>query len=230
MNLTYEQEEPLDEISMGESCYVDDQDVELDKLICRYVQKDNLKGITRRFALYDKIYLLQQKEASFKKVPEHRIDLTFLDPHPTAKLFISWKMLITGVVMLLLSVLMYVFDSQLHSLVDRQYVWSVTVLLASVGMIIVMVAYYRSYLTLVYHSDIGKVPLLVIGRKFRDDRYKKFIDIIGKCIHYARSRNGITLQDRLRGEMKDLRRLKDLGIVSEDDYDHAQKKILAQIK
>lgn len=230
MNMSYEHDDPFDEISMGESCFADDQDVQLDQLICRYVQKNNLKGITRRFALYDKTYLIQEKEAHFKKVPEHRIDLTFLDPEPVKKLFISWRMLGAGVALLVLSGLLYLFSGQLASMLNTQYVMSAVALLVPVGLILILMAYYRSYLTLVYYTETGQVPLLVIGRKFKDERYAKFVDIVGKCIKYSRNRNGITEQDRLRGEMKDLRRLKDQGIVSEHDYDHAQKKILAKIR
>jgi len=78
--------------------------------------------------------------------------------------------------------------------------------------------------------DIGNIPLVVVPRKFRDKNYKKFVEIMGKCINYSRNRNGITLQERLRGEMKDLRRLMELGIVSEHDYNNAQQKILARIE
>jgi hypothetical protein len=230
MNVDYDPSEPLDEISLGESCYVDDQDVKLDKLICRYIQKDSFKGITRKFALYDKIHLVQQKDSHFHKLPEHRIDLTFLDPEPTGKLFIAWKFLLSGVVMLLLSGLLFLFGDQLESASGSQYLLLLAVGLTTAGLLLMLVSFYRSYATLVYHSDIAQIPLLVITRKFRDEKYKKFVDIIGKCIKYSRNRNGITEQDRLRGEMKDLRRLKDLGIVSEDAYNEAQMKILARIK
>jgi len=141
MNANYEHVESLDEISLGESCYVDDHEVELDKLICRYTQRDNFKGTTRKFALYDKTYLVQQKDAPFKKVPEHRIDLTFLDPTPTSKLFIS-----TGVAMLGLSMLLFLYGDQLGIVSDIPYVLLTAVLLTVAGLIIILLAYARSYL------------------------------------------------------------------------------------
>ena len=188
-----------------------------------------MRSITRKFALYDRTHLVQQKDAHFNKVPEHRIDLTFLDPEPTSKLFISWRMLLTGVAMLGISALLYLFGDQLKSVTGGQSILLADVGLTTSGLILILLAYYRSYSTLVFHSETGHIPLLVITRKSRDERYSKFIDIIGKCINYSRNRNGITLQDRLRGEMKDLRRLKELGIISEDDYNEAQKKILAKL-
>ena len=50
MNSDYNDADLLDEVSLGDSCYVDDQDVQLDKLTCRYTQKDNMRSITRKFA------------------------------------------------------------------------------------------------------------------------------------------------------------------------------------
>lgn len=229
MNVNYDRESLLDEISVGDSCYVDDQDVQLDKLTCRYTQRNNFKGITRKFALYDKTQLVQQRESPFNKVPEHRIDLTFLDPEPTSKLFVSWKMLLIGVAMLGLAVLLFLYGQQLESFVGGPYVLLAVALLTTTGLILLLLSYYRSYLTLVFHSETGKIPLLVISRKFRDEKYRKFVDIVGRCINYSRNRNGISVQDRLRGEMKDLWRLKELGVVSVDDYTKAQTKILAKI-
>ena len=230
MNTGFDYEEPLEEVSVGESCYVDDLDLKLDKLICRYNQNNSIKGITRKFALYDKTHLIQQKDSHFNKIPEHRIDLTFLDPEPTKHLFVSWKILLTGVVLLIVSTVLFLFKDQLGSVLGGQFVLLTVVSLITPGLIFVLLSYYRSYSTLVFHSESGKVPLLVITRKPRDKNYKKFVEIIGKCINYSRNRNGINLQDRLRGEMKDLRRLKLLGIISENEYDEAQKKILASIK
>jgi hypothetical protein len=230
MNERFDYEQPLDEISLGESCYVDDLDLKLDKLICRYTQNNRIKGVARKFALYDKTHLIQQKDSHFNKIPEHRIDLTFLAPEPTKHLFVSWKILLTGVSLLIVSILLFLFIDQLQSVVGIQLVQLAVISLTTVGVIFIILSYYRSYSTLVFHSAVAKIPLLVITRKPRDKNYKKFIDVIGKCINYSRNRNGITLQDRLRGEMKDLRRLKGLGIISEDVYNEAQKIILASIK
>lgn len=223
-------EEPLEEVSVGESCYVDDSELELEKLLCKYTQNSSIKGITRRFALYDKTHLFQQKDSHFKKIPKHRVDLTFLNPEPNKHLFISWKILLSGTALLGLSILLFLYSDALESLLGGQSVLLAAVLLFTTGFIFVLVSLYRSYSTLVYHSDIGQVPLLVVAHKPRDTNYKKFIDIIGKCINYSRNRQGVTPQERIKGEMKDLRRLKELNIISEHVYDEAQRKILANIK
>ena len=230
MSAEFDFDEPLEEVSVGESCYVDDAELELDKLICKYNQTSSIKGITRKFALYDKTHLIQQKDSHFNKLPEHRIDLTFLDPEPTKHLFISWRILLTGVALLGIAIVLFLFKGQIESLLAGQFVLLTAVLLATAGLISVLVSVYRSYSILVYHSDTGKVPLLVITHKPRDKNYQKFIAILDKCINYSRNRNGISEQDRLRGEMKDLRRLKELGILSEDTYNEAQQKILANIQ
>lgn len=213
-----------DEVSMGHSCYKEDSDIVVKKINFKYKQKDVIKGNVSSFILFNSIYLFCLITLHHKKRPKFRLDLTFFDPNPSRYFSIAWKSLIASVLLLLMAVFIPGdLIAPFSSLFDLSYL---PVLFGIAGFCLLLFAYFKSYSRIVFRSYASRVPLLVLSYKPTQKNYKKFISALQKGIVLAHKQDGITLQDRLVGEMKDLRRLKDCGVISERIYNKAQSAIL----
>ncbi|MDH5767111.1 MAG: hypothetical protein OEZ38_13945, partial [Gammaproteobacteria bacterium] len=127
--------------------------------------------------------------------------------------------LLTAVIIFKLEYMSQLFGQQLHM--------SVVIMLGTVSFIMLLLSFYRSYYHLIFMSYAGGVSLLSLSYKPWDKKCKKFVEVLQKNINYAHNRSGVTRQIRIVDEMKDLRRLEKIGIISNKDYNRAQKKILA---
>jgi len=215
-----------EEVSMGDPCFKEDSEIVVNKVNFKYKQKDILKGDVNSFMLFNDIYLFCLITSRNKQRPKFRLDLTFFETKPTKSVSFAWKSLIAGVLFVLFSVFIPGdYTIPLSTPVDLSFL-PVFVLTTIAGLILLLFAYYKSYSRLVFRSCVGRVPLLSLTHKPMQKNYRKFINILQKNINLAHKKNAITLHDRLVGEMKDLRRLKEAGVISEDFYNKAQSIIL----
>lgn len=215
-----------EEVSMGHSCYKEDSEIVIKKVNYKYKQKDILKGNVNNFMLFNDIYLFCLITSHHKKRPKYRLDLTFFDSKPSKSFLIAWKSLIAGFLLLLVALFIPdTFNISFFASVGLNFL-SMSVLLGIAGFSSLLFAYFKSYSRLVFRSYAGRVPLLILSHKSMHKKYRKFVSLLQKSISLAHKKNGNTLHDRLVGEMKDLRRLKDAGVISERFYNQAQMIIL----
>lgn len=215
-----------EDVSMGHSCYKEDADIVVKKINCKYKQKDIIKGNVNSFILFNDIYLFCLITLNHKKQPKYRLDLSFFDAKPGRSFSIAKKSLISGVLLLLLTIfappditLPFLSSAGLSFL-------TLSLLSGAAAFGFLLFAYLKSYSKLVFRSYASRVPLLTFSHKSTQKNYKKFVSALQKSIMLAHKQNGITLQDRLVGEMKDLRRLKNAGVIKEGVYNQAQAAIL----
>jgi hypothetical protein len=223
--------EAFDEISLGDAHYKEDSEVVPDKITHEYVQRNSVKGILREFSLFDDIYLycsfkyFNLKKFKSKQLQKHRIDLTYIDSKPAKSVRITWKWLLWSVVTIAASALVIYIGEFSDMSFTHQAILPVGILLGTFGFVSFLLFYYKSYNNVIYRSYVGRVTLIELAHKPRDNNYKEFIDVLEESIYKAQHRNGITIKDRLVGEMKDMRRLRDAGIISEKKYKQAQTRI-----
>lgn len=221
---------PLDsiaeDVSIGHSCYKEDSEITVKKVNYKYIQKDAIRGSVNSFVLFNDIYLYCLIIKRHKKQPKFRLDLTFFDPRPARSFFIPWKLLIAAVVLLLVGFFMPAGVEIPYSSSIGLGFLSVSVISILVGIGLLIFVYLKSYYRLVFRSYAGRVPLLSLSYKPAQKNYNQFVSAVQKGIALAHKKNGVTLADRLTGEMQDLRRLKDAGVIKEDIYNKAQMIIL----
>lgn len=221
----------MDEISLGDAHYREDSEIVPTEITHEYVQHNNVKGILRGFSLFDDIYLYCTcKSFNLKKfksiqLPKYRIDLTYIDSKPARFVYIAWKWLFRSIIAIAASVVVIYAGKYLGLPSTHQVILPASILLGTFGFISILLFYYKSYSNIIYRSYVGRVPLIVLAHKPRNKDYKNFIGVLETNIKKAQRRNGITIKDRLVGEMKDMRRLRDAKIVSEKRYRQAQARI-----
>lgn len=142
-------------------------------------------------------------------------------------LTIAWKLLTIGVVFLGLSYLTQ-NGFQLPFIPELpENMPPLPVLTAIAGVIFLLLAYQRTHLSLVFRTFAGRAPVLFITPRPLQKDYRQFIKTLKQAIDIAQKRNNLTLKDRLVGEMKDLGRLKESNIITEQTYRKAQARILS---
>ncbi len=215
------------EISLGAPCFREDSEIVVRKINYNYMQKYLLKSVTRRFQIFNNIYLYYMQKCNSSKLPKHRLDLTFLKQTPTYSLSISWKLLTIGLAFIGLSYLLET-SFQLPLIPELPDTMPpLSVLTAIAGAMFLLLAYQRTHLSLVFKTYAGHAPVLFITPRPLQKDYRQFIKTLKLGISIAQNRDSLTIKDRLVGEMKDLGRLRESNIITKQVYRKAQARILA---
>ncbi len=215
------------EISLGAPCFREDSEIVVRKINYNYMQKSLLKSVARRFQIFNNIYLYYMQRCNSSKLPKHRLDLTFLKPTPGYSLSISWKLLAIGLVFIGLS---YLLENGLQLPLIPELPDSMpplSALTAITGAMLLLLAYRRTHLSLVFKTYAGHAPVLFITPRPLQKDYRQFIKTLKQGIKTAQNRDNLTMKDRLVGEMKDLGRLREGNIITKQSYRKAQARILA---
>lgn len=196
-----------------------------------------LKGITHSFQLFDDIYMnhsliicnpmaFRLKFFRSKDVEQNNINLTYLDPKPGRMVHMAWKWLTGGLAAIFLaSILVYVGRYSGFS-IAHETMFPAGILLGTFGLIALMLFYYKTHDKVIYKSTIGQVPIFELFHMPRKKAYSDFIDILEKSIYKAQHRKDLSMKNRLAGELKYLRKMKENGLIAVAEYDAAMSRIL----
>jgi len=196
------------------------------KINHKYIQHGGIKGITQTLTLYNDIYL-HDSIKSFKSKGTHkrRIDLAHLDPRPERKVFIDWVWLYAALGATAWAFVMVYVGVFTDFAIANVTMLPIGILLGTLGMVGFMVFIYRSSDKLVYRSYIGRVPLLEIFNKPKQKEFNDFVEKLKSHIDLAQKGKGLSMQQRLGGEVKELRRHVEEGMVKNEDYEKARTRI-----
>ena len=119
---------------------------------------------------------------------------------------------------------MLLFYVGLFTQFKADYIVIVAVLLGTFSMISMLIFYYRTQDKLVYNSFFGNIPLFEISNhKSGNKEFELFILKLRQHIKSAQDR--MSMHQRLVGELKDLRRIRDEGKITNEQYDSARNII-----
>lgn len=202
-----------------------DQEIDPSKLGAKLVQVNTLKGTIRRYQFYAPRHLLLsfvEKKKSRSK--DFRVDLAWLSAEPKHTRIITWKWLYgalaTGAV---LGVSIYLAIAEI---VKMEYCLLAGVISLTACLIFALIFIYKIRDEFVFRSYYGDADLFLLeNRKPSQQKFDKFIVALQKSIDRAHS--SISVADRLIGELKMCRRLKDEGIINDATYTKARSAIFS---
>jgi hypothetical protein len=100
----------------------------------------------------------------------------------------------------------------------------VAVLLGTFSMLSMLIFYYRTQDKLIYSSFIGNIPLFeVSNHKSGNQEFDLFLVKLRQHIQSAQEK--MSMHQRLVGELKDLRRIRDEGKITNEQYETARNII-----
>ncbi len=215
---------PVDHVVMSADNYeAFEEKLDPRQLQPAFIQDDWLKGRFRKYEIYNKHYLFQTiKHYRDKECKTYRLNLAWLDPKPETVEIIAWRWVSTALATAVWALLLFYMA---YSGADKdEYVASATILMGTVTVIALCLLLYSRENKLVFNSYLSNVPLIEIDRNKPDKAtFDNFVHDLRNGIYAGWQHKDI--QQMLVGEIRELRRLRDIGIISEATYLNARSAI-----
>jgi len=192
-----------------------------EQIIATLEQASGLRRCQSEFTLLSNHRLSVKSQGFMQKTRDYTVDIGILDPQPRRVLNICWGNLLNFVV---LCGAIWAF-----ALADLA---SNTVLLPLIlgvfaGLSLIL-AVYRSHDRLVFYSQYGRVPLVVLFNRSSDRaELGSFTDTLVHHIKDAKVHHP-DVNETLSEELKAHRRLMEAGAISSKRYDLVKQRILSQ--
>jgi hypothetical protein len=188
-----------------------------------YIQEQKFKGVKRTFKIFNETQLYYtQKSFRHKENTKHRVNLNYVDIRPERECRVAWSWLSTAFATIVWSMLLLYVG--LYTQYKADYIVIVGVLLGTFSMISMLTFYYRTHDKLIFRSYVGKIPLFEISNhKPGNKEFDAFMQTLKQHIKLAQDK--LAMHQRLVGELKDLRRIRDEGRISNEHYESARNTI-----
>lgn len=193
-----------------------DQEIDPTKLGEKLVQSNTLKGTHRQYQLYGSNYLLLNfRENKRAKEKQFRINLAWLSSEPEHNRVIVWKWLYSALGAAALAALfVYLSVSEILAPVYGMIAGSITI---AATLICTLIFVYLMRDEFIFKSRYGDARLFLLeNKKPSQQRFDRYFISLQQAIEKAQS--DISVPDRLVGELKMCRRLRDEGIIDDETY------------
>jgi hypothetical protein len=187
------------------------------KVIDQFVLKSGVRGMSTELRLLEDYWLSVHSIRPRSEPRKYLVDLRFVNPKPNRIREISWSWLAAGVALLLIGV---------------GAAWLSGFAIAAGGLVAsaatLFIAYLRTTESLTFTSVHGGAVLVSItGGLGSCRKAKHFFVTLMKHISVARTKATQQKQQYLREEMREHSRLKELGVLTEEEYETSKQKIFA---
>ena len=215
-------EDDITEITLS-SIFDDDEHLKPERVNISYVQEQKFKGMRRIFKIFNETQLhYTLKSFRHKENKQRRINLSYVSSQPERECIVAWSWLSTAFATIVWSMLLLYVG--LLTQYKADYIVIVGILLGTFSMISMLIFYYRTQDKLIYKSFVGNIPLFeVSNHKPGNKEFEEFMGKLGQ--HIQLSQDKLSMHQRLVGELKDLRRIRDEGQISNELYESARNII-----
>ncbi len=188
-----------------------------------FVQEQKFKGVKRSFKIFNETQLYYtQKSFRHKENTRHRVNLNYVNLTPERECTVAWSWLSTAFATIVWSMLLLYVG--LYTQYKADYIVIVGVLLGTFSMLSMLIFYYRTQDKLIFCSHIGKIPLFEVSNHKPGNReFDLFMEKLRQ--HIKQAQDKLPMHQRLVGELKDLRRIRDEGRISNEAYESARHTI-----
>lgn len=202
-----------------------DQDIDPEKLGEKLVQTNTLKGTYREYQLYAPRHLLLsfvEKKKAKTKEKNFRVDLAWLSSEPDHNKVVVWKWLYATLAAVAFTGL-FLFLS-ITDMVKLEYSIVAGIITLTIALICSLIFVYLMRDEYIFKSYFGDVKLFLIENKKPDQqKFDNYFINLQQTIDRTQAK--IAVEDRLVGELKMCRRLRDEGIIDEESYTSARTAI-----
>ena len=200
-----------------------DHEIDPDKLAEKLIQKNTLKGSCREYQLYKSDYLLLNfVEKKRAKAKEFRVNLACLTSEPEHYKVIVWKWLYRALGAGALAILsLYLGISET---VKAEYCLLAVIITITAALICSLIFIYLMRNEFIFKSRYGDAKLFLIeNKKPSQQEFDRYFITLQQAIDIAQTQ--MPVSDRLVGELKMCRRLRDEGIINDESYTIARTAI-----
>lgn len=193
-----------------------DQEIDPTKLGEKLVQNNTLKGTRRQYQLYGANYLLLNlKEKERAREKQFCVNLAWLSSEPEHNKVIVWKWLYAALgAAALASLFIFLSESEILAPIYGTIAGSITI---AATLICALIFVYLMRDEFIFKSRYGDARLFLLeNKKPSQQEFDRYFINLQQAIERAQS--GISVPERLVGELKMCRRLRDEGIIDDETY------------
>lgn len=189
-------------------------------------QHSRSMGQLRRIEIYNDKFVKVADQDLFGRQSYH-LNLGMLEPWPVRHRRIAWRWLL-GTAYFALATLVfgfYLWQSQTTQTLNHVLPFLITFILLACGCLILFI-YYSPNVT-EFRSRYGSCPLLrLLYNKPDRESFRHFVAELKTRILAASQAITFDKKEMLAIELKELRRLSDEGIITQDEYRRARQRIM----
>lgn len=188
-----------------------------------YMQANKYRRVKVFFKIYNDVYLHRSVESFGNKKDEAtRFNLSFISPEPRRQSHFAWSWFFVALMSYFLGSLLVYLGAFSGLEIVHHNMLPIGLVLIVIGMFSTVVFLYRTQDKFIYQSLVGQVPLIEIFNQQKMTNYQIFTETLKLHIEQAQQRQGLTMKQRLKGELTDLRRLSEEGVITVDAYEQAR--------
>ena len=189
-------------------------------------QTIQIKEKFRLFRIFDKKFI-NVNEKTADGVISFFYRLSMLDPNPDRKRIIQFKFLLLAVVFLALAWLTFTFKKAGHPLFDSLYTYTVIVIFAAIGLILIVYVIKEFRNVLIFYSQHGRIPVVeLLYRIPNKSEFHQFVAELVEFINKEKSKTIYSDSQLLAAELSEHRKLRDEGALSNKQYETAKNNIM----
>lgn len=189
------------------------------------ITQTDVNGADITISLVNNQELRIERKKSFS-TDEFRINILVLNDRSKRKITFGWKWFLAGVITSLLLI-----PKSLHLLIFPELYIDIVFY---AGIIICIYCFFMTWETTTlrqyFYSHSTNIPIveLAIGKPSKKE-FDYFLKKTEKSIQAYREQMDIDPNKQITGEIKTLRRLNEIGIISEPDYENSKSVLLNQM-
>ena len=193
-----------------------DQEIDPARLGEKLIQENKFKGTRREYQAYASNYLfLNFTEKKKEAVKSYRVNLAWLSAEPVHNKIIVWKWLYLALLSTLLTAgCIYL---SIEQIINPDYCLIAGIITSTIALIFFLIFIYCIRDEYLFESYFGHAKLFLMeNREPEQSLFDSFFINLQQSIE--RAQTTLTISDRLIGELKMCRRLRDEGIINDETY------------
>ncbi|MCP4186354.1 MAG: hypothetical protein GY763_02000 [Gammaproteobacteria bacterium] len=209
--------------------FTDDEHVTIDSIDFEFEQSNKVRGIYRKMTVFNGNHCYQSIKDKHQRKYKYRVDIAYLNPRPYRQHNIAWKWLYLSVCLAVATSVMGIigwFTDLLGTSSPGVNYTMAVIAAASATLICLLLFAQNSYDKVLFKTQFGGIQLIeLLNRYPNKDEFRQFVGKFILQIKKARAKKQFTTTQFLARELKELRRLRDESVITENQYQTAKKLI-----
>ncbi len=200
-----------------------DQEIDPAKLGDKLVQSNSQKGLLREFQIYDRSHLLvSDGDITGDDVSHYRVNLAWVDAEPKHLKLIDWNWLYAALFFGTITATFVILAITQNLTMDYSMIGGT--ISFTITMLATLIFIYKLRDEFTFQSYFGGADLFVLENKRPTQTiFDNFFVSLQQAIDHAHAEKSVN--DRLVGELKMCRRLRDEGVIDDEVYTAARAVI-----
>lgn len=213
-----------------DTLFTDEEHIAVENIDFEFEQSNKIRGIYRKLTVFNGHHCYQSIKNKHKRKYKYRIDIAYLSPRPFRVHNIAWNFFYYALTAMVISAaLIYIgwFSSFLNS-PPPTYFTTTAIVTLSAMMILFLLFIHNSYDKVLFKSQIAGIELIELLNQYPNkDEFRAFVGKFMVQIKKARTSKKLTPSKFLASELKELRRLRDETVITEQQYQDSKKIIFS---